>query len=142
MSFATRPCLRSLIAMLCVALSLAFAGTSAARVVNQFQHDLRIEHTHAHHYALTMVAGSDHGDSLDAGREDDTARPDGDAESGDTPDGHHHADGPAGFHAASLDFAAELIFNSQDLGGQSNSSPDGWPPRGPERPPRHLTTSA
>lgn len=128
--------------MLCIGLALAFVGTSTARVVNLSEHDLRLEHAHDHHDALTTFAAMHDGDDPDVGLEDRTGGQDGDAEPGDNLGGHHHADGPVGFFAADFDMAVDLTYRGQDLGGEADRSPHGWPPKGPERPPRSLTTRA
>lgn len=127
--------------MLCIALALVFVASSAARVVNMSQHDLQLAHEH-HHDALTVLAGIHEGDRLGGGMAADTTSQDEDAEPADNLGGHHHADGPVGFYAAHFDIAVELTFNDQNLGGEPDISPHGWPPKGPERPPRHITISA
>jgi len=128
--------------MLCIGLALVFVATSAARVVNLSQHDLQLAHAHDHHDALTVFAGMHEGDRLGGGLAPDTSSQDEDAAPGDTLGGHHHADGPVGFYAADFDIDVGLTFNDQNLGGEPDRSPHGWPPQGPERPPRHLMTSA
>lgn len=137
-----RSILRSLVSMLCIALALVFMATSAARVVNLSQHDLQLAHEHDHHDALTVLAGIHEGDPLVGGMAADTTSQDEDAEPADNLGGHHHADGPVGFYAADFDIAVELTLNDQNLGGEPDRSPHGWPPKGPERPPRHITISA
>lgn len=137
-----RSLLRSVMSMLCIGLALVFVGTSAARVVNLSQHDLRMAHAHDHHDALTMIAAMHDGVDPGAGVEDETGSQDGDVEPGDNLGNHQHADGPVGFYAADFDIAVDLTFNGQNLGGEPDRSPHGWPPKGPERPPRSLTTRA
>lgn len=135
-----RPLLRSLVSMFCIALALVFVATSAARVVNLSQHDLQVAHEHDHHDALTVLAGIHEEDRLGGGLAADRTSQNEDAEPADNLGGHHHADGPVGFFAADFDMAVELTFNDQNLDGESDRSPHGWPSKGPERPPRHLTT--
>lgn len=137
-----RPLLRSFASVLCIALALVFVATSAARVVNLSQHDLNLDHAHGHHDPLTTFAAMPGGDEIGASLADDRAGPDDDAKPGGAPNGHHHIDGPVGFYAAGFDVGVELTLNEQDLGGEPDGSRHGWPPKGPERPPRHLTTSA
>lgn len=125
--------------MLCIALALVFVATSAARIVNLTQHDLQLAHEHDHHDSLTVFAEVH---DADGERAVDTGSQDEDADLGDNIGGHQHADGPVGFYAADFEISVGLTFSDQNLGREPDRSPRGWPPQGPERPPRHITISA
>lgn len=142
MSLPPRPFLKVAIATLCVALSLVFAGASAASVSSRLQHDLQLEHARDSHDGLLALATTDdHHDGGDE-RSVDPDRQDSGTDPGDNPGNHCHADGPAGFLAAAPANAPGMSARNLRLSGGSDAPLRGWPPKGPERPPRHLTTSA
>lgn len=133
---------KAAIATLCVALSLVFAGASAASLSSRLQHDLQLEHAHDNHDGpLAFVIVDDHhggGNELpvDPDRQDPGTDPE------DSPGGHSHADGPAGFVAAAFVGTSEMSARDLRLDSGSDAPLRGWPPKGPERPPRPLTTRA
>ncbi|WP_148276615.1 hypothetical protein [Sphingobium sp. SYK-6] len=126
-----------LCSMLCIALTLVFAGASMASTVDRFQHQTGVSADHEH-LPLSIIA-SDMGDDGDG--HSDTTNPD---DSGSVPNhqsgaGHHHH-GDAGSSLPAL--------GSQGEGGLFQASLS-QPPvaddrlagiliHGPERPPKNI----
>lgn len=125
--------MHALVAMLCVALSLVFAGASAASVLDRYQHNGHVAHEHGLRLALT--ADPDHHDHhADHGRE----IPDDKADAGDHQPGathHHHSDAPTGV-IATVAAAAVTLAVATDLPPLEATNRGGIRPGGLERPPR------
>lgn len=125
--------LRALVATLCVALSLVFAGASAASVLDRVQHHSHLAHEHGVHLALT--ADSDHHDHhADHSQE----APDDKAGAGDHQPGathHHHSDAPTGVIATATPEPVTLVVATK-LPSLEATNHRGTRPGGLERPPR------
>lgn len=125
--------LRALVALLCVGLSLVFAGASAASVLDRYQHDSHVSHDHGVH--LTLTADTDHHDHH---ADHDQEIPDGKADAGDHQPGathHHHSDAPTGV-IATVEAAPVTLAVVTDLSPPEAINRGGIRPGGLERPPR------
>lgn len=122
--------LRAVLAMLCVAVAVVFAGASAASVVDRVQHDAHVVHDHTVHVGLTGVDYDHHDDS---DHPDDSAAP-------DQPPGlgHHHADAPAGALDDGAQFSVAATGTLVTLRSPASISLPGIRPGGFERPPRSF----
>ena len=120
--------------MLCIVLAVAFAGASAASVVDKVQHAAQVEHEHG--FPIAFHAGAHghaeaHGDHHPGG-EPDRSEPDMGA-------GHHqHADAPLGALAAEASAAPAAPARSAQPARIEIAGPKGVRPGGLERPPRPL----
>ncbi|MDO8802096.1 hypothetical protein [Phenylobacterium sp.] len=119
---------KTVIAMCCIALSLVYASASAASVLDRLQHQSQPAQHHEHG-AFSDLSFDDHHQDGDAERIHDLG------------DGHHHhADGPQGIlgenpgRSVGASSTERLAFLSDHL-----IASRGLP--GPERPPKHLTSS-
>lgn len=131
------PPVRAWLATLCVALSVVFAGSSAASVVDRVQHAAQAPHEHTVQLTLTAADDDHHADHQDDGDRDASEQAPNDHQTGP---GHHHADGPTG----SLGGADEP-FAAVSIGLVSLPNPDatgarGIRPGGLERPPKVVAT--
>jgi hypothetical protein len=126
------PRLRTLLAMLCVALSFVFAGTSAASVVDDVQHSTTVTHEHGLHLGFTLADDDHHADHHDDGDHHDE-----DGAADHQPGaGHHHADGPVGAINAGAEIGAAPAVAELTLRTQGAANSKGVRPRGLERPPK------
>ncbi|MBB5684949.1 hypothetical protein [Sphingobium boeckii] len=133
-------------AMLCIALTLAFAGTSFSSTMDRIQHAPGASPVHEH----LIFSDISLADAHDVEREEDHHSPDAGHEDQNEPESsdrlagghHHHGDTGSGLIVlASADMAAISL-----LGDAPSLSPDRPPPSfrisGHDRPPKHLTISA
>ena len=127
--------LQSWLTRLCVALSIVFAGTSAASVVDRAQHAAYAPHEHAVGLASEDADPPQHNDGADHADLDQAAK--------DHPfgPGHHHADGPTGFMSG---VEAALVATSiEDALAPipADAGVSGLWPRGLERPPKAIAVN-
>ena len=124
-----------LVAILCIALALVFAGTVASGVVNQVQHAGGPAQVH-HHTALAQAAAIDdhHADHRDDGGHDDSR----DGLGGDAPGHHHHADAGQGIAVLAAATAERLMAVASKQPLATDRSPARAASYGPERPPRTI----
>ncbi len=125
--------------MLCVVLALAFAGGSASRVVDRILHQPggTVSHAHLPFSDIAFDEDHHHGDHADAADQDDGANPD--HKSG--PGHHHHSDSGWGLPAL---VAADTVKSGLGADRHGRTRDRALPGRsiyGPERPPKHSTTS-
>lgn len=125
--------LQTWVAMLCVALSLVFAGASAASAVDQVEHQGEAASHHGHLAFSDIHFEADHHDVEDADAASDDA--------GSGPQHHHHGDGLVGQPAVSATLASPapsavlLLVQRDDLAASLGT-------QGLERPPKAFTTRA
>ena len=131
---------KRLCTLLCVALALVFGAASASSAVDRIQHPSDSPMQHAHLLLGDVsVDTHDHQDAEHSDSADD--QDDGAPSDGRPGPGHHHADAGPGV----VIFASGTA-HLRDLGGDSHGfGPDRVAPglsiRGPERPPKGITTS-
>jgi hypothetical protein len=124
--------LRTCLATLCAALAMVFAGSSAASVVDRFQHDAHLAHEHGLHLSFSLD-DNHHDHHADHGEQK------GDDASDHPPGaGHHHADAPAGALNTSLASAPAAVADIV-LAAAEATRAKGIRPGGLERPPRPIT---
>ena len=116
--------------MLCVALSVVFAGASAASVVDDVQHSTRTVHQHGLHLGSSLADDNHHHDGGDQQNED------GAPADHPTGAGHHHADGPVGALDPGVETAAAPAVAGLALRTRGADSAEGIRPGGLERPPK------
>lgn len=117
--------------MLCVALSLVFAGAAAANALDGLQHAGEAAGRHGHLVFSDISYGDHHGDLVDA--EGSQGEPDaGPAHH------HHHGDGPLGFLPSPDAWRGETPRAAARLALPRESVASGTHPGGPERPPRRA----
>jgi hypothetical protein len=119
--------------MLCVALSVVFAGTSAASVVDHVQHSTKVTHEHGLHLGFTLADDDHHADQHDDADHHDE---DGAAADHQPGAGHHHADGPVGAINAGAEIGAAPAVAELTLQTQGAARAKGVRPGGLERPPK------
>lgn len=138
--------LKRLCTALCLALTLVFACTSAARAVDGIQHNPGASAHHAHSalsLASMAIDNDDHDLTQDdhhgAGDQDD----DGDQAKGQQQPGHHHhADGGAGLPALASANDALTLGPLQPPSAAPAPLLLGTTTHGPERPPKPQTRTA
>lgn len=126
--------MRAWLATLCVALSLVFAGASAASVVDQAQHAVASPHDHAAQFSLTLADHDHHADV-----QDDSDRSDA-PDSPQTGPGHHHADAPVGAPGLMADAVVVTSIGQASLASLCAAGANGIRPGGLERPPKPVAT--
>jgi hypothetical protein len=123
--------LRAFPAMLCVALAMAFAGASAASVVDRVQHQTHVPHEHGLHLSLDV---NGHADAHHA----PSHHHNGDRDAGDhhPSPGHHHSHAPTG--ALMLPPLASAVVAAAGIvvPAPPEASRNGVRPGGLERPPK------
>jgi hypothetical protein len=127
------PGLRTVLAMLCVALSVVFAGASAASVIDGVQHAAHLPHQHGLHLAFSVSDTDHHADHHDDGDHHDDDGAPGDHQPGA---GHHHADAPVGTLSADVETGAAVVLAELTLRTEGVASAKGVRPGGLERPPK------
>ena len=129
-----KPQLRMLLTTLCVALSVVFAGASAASVIDGVQHSAHVPHQHGLHLAFSVADTDHHADH----HHDDGDHHDGDGAPGDHQPGagHHHADAPVGTLSAVVETGAAVVLAELTLHIEGAASARGVRPGGLERPPK------
>jgi ABC-type nickel/cobalt efflux system permease component RcnA len=130
----TRPTLRDLFAMLCIAIALVFAGASAASIVDGVQHAAKAPHSHQ--VSLTTLADDHHHAPADHSHQQDADDETRDLQTGP---GHHHSEPPA---VALTDFDAPshaTMTSTEVVPALNASTVDGLSPGGLERPPRSAS---
>ena len=132
-----RPQMRSLLATLCVALSVVFAATSVASVVDRIQHAVQMPHEHASELTLIAV-DDDHHHAADHPKQDD--RDDADQAPGDhaAGPGHHHADAPTGSLNGTSETSAAVSVGAASPVTLGPAGAKGIRPGGLERPPKPI----
>lgn len=130
-----KPRLRTLLAMLCVALSFVFAGASAASVVDGVQHAARGAHHHGLHLSFSM-ADDDRHDDGDHHHDDGDHQDQGGSGDHQTGAGHHHADAPVTAPTVGIETGA-IIVRAEPVRVIANPSrAKGVRPGGLDRPPK------
>lgn len=131
-----------MLAMLCVALAMVFAGASSASVVDDLQHETGVAHEHG--AQLSLVSVDDHA-AVDAGQAHEHADDEAAGqEVGDVSDPapgaghHHHADAPVGAPGGSVTVEAAHLASAVSGAEPRETNPKGVRPGGLERPPRPL----
>lgn len=128
-----------MLATLCVALAMVFAGASAASVLDRVQHDAQLQHEHRLHLGFSdddhHDRAADAHDQYVGDHEDRGADPN----AGDHQPGlghHHHGDAPSGA-LDEVDGALPLLVavDARLIAGASASA-EGVRPGGLKRPPR------
>jgi len=119
--------------MLCVALSVVFAGATAASVIDRTQHSTRSAHEHGLHLAFTVADDDHRAAHNDYGDHHDADGAPGDPQLGV---GHHHADAPAGTLSVDVEAGAALMLAELTLRTEGAASVRGVRPGGLERPPK------
>ena len=120
--------------MLCVALSLVFAGAAAANVLDGIQHAGESTGRHGHLVFSDISYGDHHADH--GGFADESGQ-NGDADAAPAHH-HHHGDGPLGF-LSSVDAASGTTpIASAQLAPPRDGPARGTSPAGLERPPRRA----
>ena len=126
------------IAALCGALTVVFAGASAASALNRLQHGAQLQHEHGLHQ---QIRGDDgHHDHAAAAHDHED---DGGEREGDHPTGlghHHHADAPSGALSDSVEAYPLLVAADARLSAGTTAAAEGIRPGGLERPPRTRDT--
>jgi hypothetical protein len=123
--------LKTVVAMLSIALSLVFAGATAATVVNQAEHQGEAA-AHDGHLAFSDIHFDSHHHEDEAASADDA---------GSGTQHHHHGDGLVGQPAVSATLASPapsavlLLVHRDDLAASLGT-------QGLERPPKAFTTRA
>jgi len=119
-----------------MALSVVFAGSSAARVVDRVQHAANAPHEHA--VQLTLTADNDHHtDHRDDGGRGGSEQAPNDHQTGP---GHHHADGPTGALGGTGEPFTRVSISPVSLPNAGAASAKGIRPGGLERPPKAIAT--
>lgn len=131
-----KPPVRSWVATLCVALSVVFAGSSAANLVDSVQHAAQAPHEHA--VQLTLVAAEDApADHQNGGARSDPQPAPNDHQTGP---GHHHVDGPAATLGGAGEPSALVSIHPASLPGAGASGAKSVRPGGLKRPPKAIAT--
>jgi hypothetical protein len=133
-------------AVLCIALTLVFAGASLSRMVDQIQHAPGASAVHEHLIFSDISLDDAHDLELDH----DQGQHEADNDGSDEPDSsdqiagghHHHGDSGSGLIVLASTDAGEIAM----VGDALNAVPDrpaiGFEIQGPERPPKPSTISA
>lgn len=130
------PPVRAWLATLCAALTVVFAGMSAASVVDGVQHAAQTPHEHAAPIAF-IAADDDHHADHHADQQNDGDRSD--APNGpQTGPGHHHADAPVGAPGMTSETFVVVSIQEASLADLSAAGAKGIRPGGLERPPKPI----
>lgn len=130
-----RTSLRAVIATLCAALAVVFAGASAASVLDRVQHEAQLQHEHGLHLSFAADPGHhDHEAETSGGdREHDGGN------AGDHQPGighHHHSDAPSGALSGLGDVQPLVIAVNDGFSAGEATPAKGVAPGGLKRPPR------
>jgi hypothetical protein len=127
----------AIVAILCVALSLVFAGAGASHIVDRAQHAAEIP-GHHDHLAFSDVAYDDHRAGHSSAVNLDVQNADHDA----GPAHHHHGDSHSGCLPATDDCHGGTRLAAVQLAAELESLASGTRPSGLERPPKRIDRPA